>query len=237
MADLATRLEGLRASPVPIAPLIGSLRTHLIAKPNLPERHTMLAMDQTTRPDHSRVVSKAVATIVVVLLFLGGLDALRHYIRSKQSSKKVAILMYPGEWLVGEYRECESENLRHMETPEIACPASSLDNQHVVNIEFKGGPTYDPTIADGTVFTWMCRRTNQDVSFSCAIQPMRAEKQPKSVASLPPLITLKRELSKGDVQYYRKRNDCEQRLYDKKIYQVNGLSNGAACKQNPDLKP
>jgi hypothetical protein len=217
--------------------LIGSLRTHLIAKSNLSERPTIVVMDQTTKPDHARVVSKAVATIVVGLLLLVGLDALRHYIRSKQSSRKVATLSYLGEWLVGEYRECESENLRHMETPEIACSAFPLDNQHVVNIEFKGGPTYDSTIADGAVFTWLCRRTDGNVGFSCVKQPMRAERQPKPVASLPERIPIKRGLSEDDVQYYRKRNECEQRFYDKKMYQANGLSIGAACKQNPDLKP
>ena|SRR5579871_6602736 len=194
-------------------------------------------MDQISKPDHSRAISKAVATIVIVLLLLSGLDALYHYIRSKQSSKKVATLSYLGEWLVGEYRECESENLRHMETPEIACSAPPLDNRHVVNIEFKGGPTYDARVADGTVFTWNCRRTNQDVSFSCVKRPIHPERQPRPVASLPPLIPLKAELSKDDVQYYRNRNECEQRFYDKKMYQVNGISIGAACKQNPDLKP
>jgi hypothetical protein len=179
-----------------------------------------------------------VATIVAVLLLLGSLDALQHYIRSKRSSKKLASLTYLGEWTVGDFRECESENLRHMDTPEIACSGvSPLENKRIFIIEFKGGPTYDSTIADGTVFTWACRRTNHDVSFSCVKQPIYAERQPRPVASLPPLIPQKPELSKDDVRYYRSRNECEQRFYDKKMYQVNGLSIGAACKQNPDLKP
>jgi hypothetical protein len=196
-------------------------------------------MDQASKPDHSRVVSKAVATIVAVLLLLGSLDALCHYIRSKQSSKKLATLSYLGEWSVGEYRECESMNLRHMENPEIACSgAPPLENPSTLYMEFKGGPTYDSTIADGTVFTWLCRRTNHDVSFSCVKQPIQAQRQPEHGPPPPKLTSpLKRELGKDDMEYLRKRNECEQRFYDKKLYQVNGASIGAACKQNPDLKP
>ena len=195
-------------------------------------------MEQTSKSGHTRFLTKAVVAIVAVLFLLGSLDALRHYGRSKRSSRKLASLTYLGEWSVGEYRECESENLRHMETPELACSgASPLKNPRIFNIEFKGGPTYDPTIADGTVFAWLCRRANHDVSFSCAKQPIDLERQPKPVQSMPPLVPLKPELSKDDVQYYRNRNECEQRFYDKKVYQVNGLSIGAGCKRNPDLKP
>jgi hypothetical protein len=119
--------------------------------------------------------------------------------------------------------------------PEIACSgASPLDNPKIFNIEFKGGPTYDSTIADGTVFRWLCRRTNGDASFSCVKQPLQVEKQPEPVPPPPPL---KRELGKDDVDYYRKRNECEQRFYDKRMYLVNGMSIGEACKQNPYLKP
>jgi len=137
-------------------------------------------MDQASKPDHSRVVSKAVATIVAVLLLLGSFDALRHYIRSKQSSTKLATLSYLGEWSVGESRECESMNLRHMEDPEIVCSgALPLENPSTLYIEFKGGQTYDSTIADGTVFTWLCRRTNHDVSFSCVKLSAPVQKSPQ----------------------------------------------------------
>jgi hypothetical protein len=130
-------------------------------------------------------------------------------------------------------------NLRHMEKPEIACSgASPLDIPRIFNVEFKGGPTYDSTIADGTVFTWLCRRTNQDVSFSCVKQPTQPEKQPEPVPPPTSLTSpLKRELSEDDIQNLRKRNECEQRFYDKKMYQVNGVSIGEACKQNSELKP
>jgi hypothetical protein len=196
-------------------------------------------MDKPSKSDNSDVSHKLAAVVVVIFLSFGGWDMIRDYLRSKKSSEKLATLTYHGEWSVGEYRECDSMNLRHMEKPEVACSgASPLDNPRIFNIEFKGGPTYDSRIADGTVFTWLCRRTNGDVSFSCAKQPIHAEKQPESVSSPPPITSpLKSELSKDDVSYFRRRNECEQRFYDKKMYQVNGVSIGEACKQNPELKP
>jgi hypothetical protein len=195
-------------------------------------------MDKPGKSDNSDVTHKLAAVVVVIFLSFGGWDMIRNYFRSTQSSEKLASLRYHGEWSVGEYRECDSMNLRHMEKPEVACSgASPLDNQKIFNIEFKGGPTYDSTIADGTVFTWLCRRTNQDVSFSCVKQSTQPEKQPEPVP--PPKLTtpLKRELGKDDMEYLRKRNECEQRFYDTKIYSANGMSIGEACKQNPDVKP
>jgi hypothetical protein len=60
--------------------------------------------------------------------------------------------------------------------------------------------------------------------------------QPKNTpAAIAPQA--EHDLSKDDIEALRKRNACEQRFYDKKMYQVSGASIGEACKQNPDLKP
>jgi hypothetical protein len=50
-------------------------------------------------------------------------------------------------------------------------------------------------------------------------------------------IAGERKLTKEEVESLRKRNECEQRLYDNKIYAVDGMSIVAACKQNPERKP
>ena len=39
------------------------------------------------------------------------------------------------------------------------------------------------------------------------------------------------------IQSLRKRNVCEQRFYDKKIFSVHGMSVMEACKENPDRQP
>jgi len=46
-----------------------------------------------------------------------------------------------------------------------------------------------------------------------------------------------RQLTKDEVESLRRRNECEQRFYDNKIYEVDGRSVMAACKQNPERRP
>ena len=46
-----------------------------------------------------------------------------------------------------------------------------------------------------------------------------------------------RTLSNEEIEYYRKRNQCEFRFMDKGIYEIDGKSVGAACKQNPERRP
>ena len=46
-----------------------------------------------------------------------------------------------------------------------------------------------------------------------------------------------RQLTKDEVESLRKRNECEQRFYDNKIYEVDGMPIAAACKQNPETRP
>jgi hypothetical protein len=46
-----------------------------------------------------------------------------------------------------------------------------------------------------------------------------------------------RELNDTEIDNLRKRNECEARFWNKKIAEVDGMSVGAACKQNPDRMP
>jgi hypothetical protein len=46
-----------------------------------------------------------------------------------------------------------------------------------------------------------------------------------------------RQLSKEEIEYYRKRNECEFRFMDKGIYDVDGKPIGEVCKESPDRKP
>ncbi len=52
-----------------------------------------------------------------------------------------------------------------------------------------------------------------------------------------PKLAEERQLTKDEVESLRKRNECEQRFYDNKIYEVDGMSIVAACKQNPERRP
>ena len=52
-----------------------------------------------------------------------------------------------------------------------------------------------------------------------------------------PKLAEERQLTKDEVESLRKRNECEQRFYDNKIYEVDGMSLVAACKQNPERRP
>jgi hypothetical protein len=175
-----------------------------------------------------------VAVSVAILMALGGWDYLRNYFRSEISYEKLTNLRYHGEWSVGEYRECNSLNLREEdEKPEIVCMgSSSLDTSKIFKIKFTGGQIYSSEIPEGTEYFWLCRRDNADVTFSCDKKP-----DPKKQSESAPVSDVPHDLSKDDLENLRKRNECDQRFYDKKIYQVNGISAGEACKQNPDLRP
>lgn len=52
-----------------------------------------------------------------------------------------------------------------------------------------------------------------------------------------PKLAEERQLTHDEVEAFRKRNECEQRFDDKKIYEIDGMSVMAACKQNPERRP
>lgn len=52
-----------------------------------------------------------------------------------------------------------------------------------------------------------------------------------------PKLAAERQLTHDEVEALRKRNECEQRFYDRNIYQIVGMSVMAACKQNSERRP
>ena len=184
----------------------------------------------------SNPLTNVIATVGVLFFMFAGYDVLRHYIRSKYSSEKLTNLRYRGEWSVGEYRECNSLNLREEDDrPDVVClePFPSGPSR-MVEIKFTG-PTYEPAIVDGAVHYWLCRHDNSDVTFSCVKEKeTKNEKQSEAEPIVPPP---KHELTNKDIENLKRRNECEQRFYDKEVYLANGLSVGKACKQNPNIKP
>jgi len=182
------------------------------------------------------IVRILVVVLTVVLLQAGGWSAFRRYIRHRISHEKLAAMRYHGEWSLGEYRECNSMNLREEDKkPELDCVGSSLtDTEKIFNVNFSGDLTYDEEKPEGVVHFWLCRRNDTDASFSCwARQNPSAESQtpPNADQTAQPA---ERQLTDSELENLRKRNECEQRFYDKKIYEVDGMSIGRACKQNPD---
>jgi hypothetical protein len=107
-----------------------------------------------------------------------------------------------------------------------------MDREKVFKISFSGDVTYDDEKPDGAVHYWLCRRNDTEPTFSCGAkeippsEPQATEKQPEP-----------RQLTSDELEYFRKRNECEERFHNKKIYEVDGMSIGAACKQSPDRKP
>jgi len=121
----------------------------------------------------------------------------------------------------------------------LDCVGSSpMDTQKVFNVNFSGDLTYDEEKPEGAVHFWLCRRDDADASFSCgARQNPSAESQTPSNAdqtAKPAAQPAERQLTDSELENLRKRNECEQRFYDKKIYEVDGMSIGPACKQNSD---
>jgi len=184
---------------------------------------------------NSNAIVTGISVVVMLFLIHGGWDMIRDYIRSKQPHDMLATLHYHGEWSVGEYRECDSINLKDDEEPDVVCADAALSPSKIFKIRFSGAPIYDTKVKDGGLLEWLCRRDNADVTFSCVRKPTPEEPQPSAAPA--PVPSVQHELSKDDLDNLRKRNECEQRFYDKKLYQVNGMSIGEACKQNSDLKP
>ena len=52
-----------------------------------------------------------------------------------------------------------------------------------------------------------------------------------------PKLAEEHQLTPDEVEAFRKRNECEQRFDDNKIYEIDGMSVMAACKQNPERRP
>jgi hypothetical protein len=192
----------------------------------------------TTASKHeSNYWGVVVGALVVALISTGVFPAIESYFKKHTSHNKLTAVVYHGDWSIGEYRECHSANSN---SAELNCPAGFTISDigkigKIFNVEFVGDVTYDEAKSDDVTHHWLCRRNNDDPSFYCLAREI--PQAPSSQASDSPPPTVERHLSPDEIEYFRKRNECENRFYDKKIYEVDGMSIGPACKQNPDRRP
>ena len=127
-------------------------------------------MGDTGKPDSgNELLARIVVVLVVAFIWLGGWGALRKYLRREVSHEKLTTLRYHGDWSIGEYRECNSINLREEDSqPELDCIGSSpIDREKVFKISFSGDVTYDDEKPNDALHYWMCRRNDAEPSFSC----------------------------------------------------------------------
>jgi hypothetical protein len=175
---------------------------------------------------------------VVALTFmgLGGCAGLEKLYDQHTSHEKLSSLRYHGEWTNGEYRECSSTNVKEEDKePVMECEGAAFSDQYkVFQVEFSGGLTYDNEVPKGQPLLWTCRRTGGDSTFSCHMKPEPTSQRSREGGTTP---LAEGTLSESEVENLRKRNACEQRFYDKKIADVDGMSPGAACKRDPDRQP
>src|SRR5260370_26762103 len=97
--------------------------------------------------------------MVAVLIFIGGggWSAIQRYIQRQTSHEQLAGMHYHGEWSLGEYRECNSMNLREEDKkPELDCVGSSpMDTEKVFNVNFSGDLTYDDEKPESARHYWL----------------------------------------------------------------------------------
>jgi hypothetical protein len=185
-------------------------------------------------------VAGLIAVAVAFALIQGGAwSALQKYVSHRISHEKLAAMRYRGEWSLGEYRECNSLNLREEEKkPELAClGALPMDPEKLFNVSFSGDLTYDQEKPKSEVHYWLCRRNDGDPSFSCGARKNSLSESQTPSSEDQTAKPADRQLTDSELENLRKRNECEQRFYDKKIYEVDGMSIGPACKKNPNRFP
>jgi hypothetical protein len=112
------------------------------------------------------LAAKLSGVAIVIFLTFGGFEAIENYVRSKQPHDLLATLHYKGEWTNGEYRECESTNLKEYDQPDVVCADGASVPAKTFKIRFTGH-LYDPKLSIGQMLDWTCRRVDGDVTFSC----------------------------------------------------------------------
>jgi hypothetical protein len=181
-------------------------------------------------------ITGGIVGLAVAAFFLSnGPSMVRKYIDRVEDHDKLTKIHHQGSWSLGEYQDCGSVNMEKEDTdPELICgDASWLDPGKTFMVRFSGNLTYDKDKKDGLVLSWRCRNDgNAGVTFSCFAKQEKETKTGSSTESQS-----NRELTPGEIDDLRKRNECENRFTDKKVYEVDGMSLGAACKQNPDRRP
>jgi hypothetical protein len=171
---------------------------------------------------------------IAILMAIGLWPSIEKLIHRQSPHEKITAVLYSGNWSFGEYRECDSSNVKTQEEkPELDCVSSLLqfETDQLFKVSFSGDLTYDAEKPETEVHHWLCRRNNADPSFSCRAKDSNQSAQPANTEST------NRELTDSEMETLRKRNECEQRFYDKKIYEVDGMSIGPACEENPDRLP
>jgi len=125
------------------------------------------------------VVGLVTAIVVVFLIGMGGFEGIGRFIERHTSHEKLATVRYRGEWILGEYRECESVNLKTEDKqPELDCAGVVVPNTgKVFNVSFSGDLTYDSERAESVAHRWLCRRNDGDPSFSCSARETPEQKQ------------------------------------------------------------
>ena len=167
------------------------------------------------------------ALVIAIFLFGGGAAGWKFLIR-KPSHEKLTNIHYHGDWILEEYRICNSINLKEEnKEPELYCgDASPMDPGRVFNVNFSSELTYDEYKKEGTPHYWQCRRNSADPAFSCTGKAQESQAQPQP-----------QPLSPEAIEYFRKRNECESRFNKKGIYEIDGIGVTAACKEDPDRVP
>jgi len=116
---------------------------------------------------------------VVIFTVMGGFEGIDRIIQFHTSHEKLTTMRYRGEWSSGEYRECQSINLKAEDKqPELDCagfvPPST---EKVFKVSFSGDLTYDSERKESVTHHWLCRRIDEDASFSCSGKETPEEKQ------------------------------------------------------------
>ena len=136
------------------------------------------------------------------------------------------------DWVNGEYKQCVSINETQ---PFLVCGESKGDGK-LFKVRFYGR-THNPKLSPEAELHWTCKRSyGDDPMFVCERQPSNesTEAQPSAQTPSTPLPD---HVGDQDMDDLRKRNACEARFTDKGIYDVDGMSPIAACKQNPNRVP
>lgn len=172
---------------------------------------------------------------LIYLCFMGW-QAMQKY---GWTSHDVLISVQYHNWVVGEYKNCTTLNTPTPNENLLDCSDAQGRDIRVFRVLFYGG-TYDKEKPKTFVHNWKCRKREDSPAFVCSLPETPASVQsPESTPEAQPQSTPQPERPLPDeyIENLRQRDACERRFYDKKISEVDGMSIGAACNENPDRKP
>ena len=129
-----------------------------------------------------------VAGVIMTFIFFatGGFSGIEKFVERRLSHEKLTTVRYRGEWSFGEYRECESVNLKTEDKePELACTGALSGGDKVFKVSFSGDLTYDSDEPDSAIHRWLCRRNDGDPSFSCTAKETPEQKRAEEQKQAP----------------------------------------------------